>query len=413
MTGRVATELSHILQLVENGELPEEELRQILFSYVRGARYDYRPTSGVEYVDEHENVLLTATYDDDALTGLLAGPCLTEDMVEAIGRDVDRAVADNGFQIWRTVLFAWKKTEGYWRYGDRFQILPVPAEAPRPGWLVAEHPLVLEVRYRKSVTGTLDHIRAQHETRTAALLLALLVEFGIHPQSRFAAHQWVLAVDQPPPDMKMHSEFLQVGYYFDSFTTVSDDFTDPAVSQCEVVPDQEYFKHFGGPVSDELTVPALLGPSLDRFFALGVADQARFLRAFYWFALSSQLWPLSHSASYNALAQAIEVLLPASSGAPDCPSCHRPTGPGPTRKFSDFVEQYAPGIDRKQRSRLYGIRSALSHGGHVFLGDDGDYSFAGIHPRWADERQNHDMMQQVARTALISRLLATAETPLS
>jgi hypothetical protein len=113
MTGRVATELSRILQLVENGELPEEELRQILFSYVRGARYDYRATSGVEYVDEHENVLLTATYDDDALTGLLAGPCLTEEMVEAIGRDVDRAVTDTGFQIWRTVLFAWKKTEGY------------------------------------------------------------------------------------------------------------------------------------------------------------------------------------------------------------------------------------------------------------------------------------------------------------
>jgi hypothetical protein len=39
-------------------------------------------------------------------------------MVEAIGWDVDRAVADTGSQVWRTVMFAWKKTEGYWRYRD-------------------------------------------------------------------------------------------------------------------------------------------------------------------------------------------------------------------------------------------------------------------------------------------------------
>ena len=45
-------------------------------------------------------------------------------------------------------------------------------------------------------------------------------------------------------------------------------------------------------------------------------------------------------------------------------------GVGPTRMFTDFVDDLAPGASATEaRKRFYGIRSALSHGGSLLHSD--------------------------------------------
>jgi hypothetical protein len=132
------------------------------------------------------------------------------------------------------------------------------------------------------------------------------------------------------------------------------------------------------------------------------------VRAAYWLNHADQVLRLSQSASLVAAIQAIEVLLPAVKGE-TCPSCNREKGPGPTRKFKDFLQQYAPTNDseeRKARDLLYKQRSQLVHG-HELLGTDGDYHFGWTNPAHAFDRMTLDGAVRLARIATIKWFMAT------
>ena len=91
----------------------------------------------------------------------------------------------------------------------------------------------------------------------------------------------------------------------------------------------------------------------------------RFLRACYWYERSGAAWNMSVSLGHIAAVNAIEMIMPPRS-EDRCPECGMNRGAGPTRRFRDFVDCYASLVAQDDRQRVYGLRSALVHGGHVF-----------------------------------------------
>jgi hypothetical protein len=118
---------------------------------------------------------------------------------------------------------------------------------------------------------------------------------------------------------------------------------------------------------------------------------------------SAAVWQLSHTASFTAIVQAIEALVPAEE--PDiCPACKRNRGKGPTASFKDFLEQHAgASVSRSALDELYSMRSAISHRG-VLLRSDLVGAWGGLNPLEADQRAKQGTAQLLARLALINWL---------
>ncbi|MGO9495732.1 MAG: hypothetical protein ACLQA5_03320 [Solirubrobacteraceae bacterium] len=108
-----------------------------------------------------------------------------------------------------------------------------------------------------------------------------------------------------------------------------------------------------------------------------------------------------------AIVQAVEALRPANGRSPSCITCGRPTEPGPTRQFIEFMNQYAPlddGETEKVRQELYRLRSALTHGGKL-MEQDLHPGFGQFTLTWHDERSAIDRAASLARLAGVNWLL--------
>jgi hypothetical protein len=151
-----------------------------------------------------------------------------------------------------------------------------------------------------------------------------------------------------------------------------------------------------------IDVPDIATEFFDRYYALGVADQKRFLRACHWYFVSDQAWSISHSVSFTALVQAIEVLLVVPSGTQTCGECGRTLGAGPTKLFAEFVKLHAPDTDGAMRRRLYSKRSALTHGRTLLSADE--RSLSALSPLRVQEQRAHGELREITRAVLINWL---------
>src|SRR5258708_21699859 len=69
--------------------------------------------------------------------------------------------------------------EGWWGYNDRFRILPVPVDAPRPHFSMGAYPFLLEFTYNQSLEFTVSGRRRQREGHRLGLILSSLVRRSI------------------------------------------------------------------------------------------------------------------------------------------------------------------------------------------------------------------------------------------
>jgi hypothetical protein len=121
-----------------------------------------------------------ARYKDGRLRTLEAGPALKPEDVEAVAARVRDEVAETREYVHRSIVFSIRRAAGFWRYEDRFQLLPAPPEAPDvPG--VTPHPLVLEFKVRRSADGALSTMRWTNTETKLVLLLNALLRFGLTP----------------------------------------------------------------------------------------------------------------------------------------------------------------------------------------------------------------------------------------
>ena len=159
---------------------------------------------------------------------------------------------------------------------------------------------------------------------------------------------------------------------------------------------------------ESLELPTSIELMFDRYYGLESNRRERFLRWAYWITHSGSVAGLSTSASYMATIQAVETLRPRGRAGHACPVCGLQTGPGETRQFIDFMDEYVPrqdGETEAERRTLYSPRSGLTHGG-TLMQQDLERGFAQFTPTWIEERRTTNRASALARLAGVNWLLA-------
>jgi len=112
------------------GEIDDDELRITLKGKLpRSAQFR---SDEVEYRTMSDDSVLTLKYRDGKIIDAEAWPTMTPELEQQIRTAIDAARVPGDVAICRWTMFSRRPVEGTWRYRDDFQIVPAPAEAPRP-----------------------------------------------------------------------------------------------------------------------------------------------------------------------------------------------------------------------------------------------------------------------------------------
>jgi hypothetical protein len=296
------------------------------------------------------------------LTGAFAEEQLTDKDIEAIRATLNRNFAETaGPGIGQVVLLATGPVEGWWCYRDRFQIIRVPLDAPRPNFLMAAHPFLLEFAFNQSPDFAVSGRRRQREGYRIALVLSSLLRRTVTwHQPREVGNRNHAWVELPSNDQARNVAYCHITYEHASIRYTPDAFTPTdGVAAIPLVPAEEYYRpgYFG--TQDGLELPDDLRESFDFFFTMPAQEQERFLQASYWLIQTNRVDSFSAMLLYAI--QAIESLSWRPRSQSFCQACGKPEGPGPTRLFNEFLDQFAAGAIGGQQV-LYSVRSGLSHG---------------------------------------------------
>src|SRR5215472_2380936 len=392
--------------------LPDPEFRTVLTTHFpEGAQSDPK----VVTYSRNGDTAIVARYKDGRLSTLRPGPALKPEDVEAVATTVRAEAAETRECVYRSIAFSIRRPAGYWRFLDRFQLLPAPSGAPDTDAQVAPHPLVLEFKVRRSANDAVSTMRWTDAETKLVLLLNVLLRFGL-THTGFQQHQrWVIETEWPAGRTRPASRrtiYASDGYLLPGFPGWADDFSD--TSQLHEIPTLGIGEPHSADSAAPLEIPSYLAPGVACYYALTALDRDVFNRALYWFAHARAMYGVSSSAAFAALVQAIETLAGQPGSADPCPECKHDRSPGPTIRFKDFLTSV--GVDRKTCDTFYKIRSDVLHGSRVLHGDiDGLFS-TGLDPGSFEFYVNYDQCEQAARIAMLTwlwRQMADREPPVS
>jgi hypothetical protein len=386
---------SDISTALRIGQVKEVELRWLLIDFFHGALYDDSEAGTVFYPDRNR-AAIRLIYRRRNLVHAIAGPNLTRCTLEELQRRVDSEIVSSvGRKIGGEVFLSEKPVEGRFRHKDSFQILPLPADAPRsdlslPG-LYPRHPFVVEVSFEASSNDVLSGFRKHRSQFELELVLNALLDGSVSCTTTSARrYRWVL----PPKEDHQRgraSVFVQDGYRCLGFPSERSQFS-PAESipKLREVASTTYYQLIWSP-SMSLCLPSDFSIKLDRFYALARTEREAWLRACHWLRHSSvAVWD-SRPAAFVALVTAVEALMP-----------RRNRGKG--REFELFIDRFAPGRGLHQdRSRFYRIRSELAHGADLRY-EDGDHGLVSITPRISEGLREFEAMRSVAKSVIVNWL---------
>lgn len=154
-------------------------------------------------------------------------------------------------------------------------------------------------------------------------------------------------------------EWVQEFYFANFGKAMQDELSPPAAETLEEVDPDTYYATVGHD-GRGLRVPADLDESICCYTRLSKGNRDNFGRAGFWMYMASRQSTVSFSASFTSLAIAIEALGDRSMR--------------PTKRFSTFIEQYAPGASLKAgREMMYAMRSDILHGSGLMEMDQDAY----------------------------------------
>jgi|HubBroStandDraft_6_1064221.scaffolds.fasta_scaffold00261_30 hypothetical protein len=338
---------------------------------------------------------------------VLQGPNLdTADIDSLQSQIISELLAPIETRIANVILFSHLPVDGWYRYRDCFQILPIADTAPRPTFLLADHPFVLQFRFPTSSNWSIRNFRRSARQGQLVSVLGALLAGSVWSLSETGDHRWTVLSDEV--GIPLRTEYLPVGYICPGFVAESDEFS--AVDGLRNLPRRshhEYFFSWGLSGESCFEVPESLDGLLDGFYNLPADHREQFLRASYWFELARTHYTSSRSATFAALISSIETLMPSKEKSSACKECGQSLGKSTTQRFVDFVEQMAPSADgiAKARKELYRVRSTLLHGGRLL-----DSDRVGICPALglASEFENMNYAQRLGRLVLANWLAATS-----
>jgi hypothetical protein len=349
----------------------QSELEQLLLAHFGGS--ESRNDNEIRYMrgGGGDPALVLKYSKNGAVAEVVAGPSIYANDVSAIVEKIERHLLfGEGLHIGQLVLFAVLPTRGWFRYRDVFQLLPVPPDAPQAPFLVGDHPLLLQYGVKSSGDFQIDMLRRARVGRELELLCTALTTTICGGIGNVVRQHWSLVRGRDPTNWR--SEYCQEAYTYPSANGIAPAYT--AVKGIEPIAKtsaQTHYTRIGISGGQVLDVPDTFEQSLDVYFGMPREDQERFIRACFWFQFAQRVATLSYSGAFTALVSAVESLMGDARPEGQCDACKRVFGAGPTKRFVEFVDRYAPGpaVSNGHRRQLYSLRSALAHGGHLLHSD--------------------------------------------
>lgn len=304
------------------------------------------------------------------LVSIETEPAINESEIEEIRSKIMGDITTPGPRKFSTtVMFSSVATNGWFRFRDEFQLIPVPAGSPQPDQMIADHPLLFEVSFVSSENMRISSSRCGKRLKEIELVCAALLSPSIKQNP--SGHCWVWG----PHDTDTNnptSSFRQEGYLCPNIREgINDEFASVAdIPPMRIVDFQKFYAgHFG--MEDGFIIPDTLPQSLERYEGLSADNKERFLRASYWMQYACKARSLSQSSAFIALVSAIESLFQPAPKRPVWRKCFRPTEPGPTARFRDFLETYLPNssVSKTTKKEFYRVRSKLAHGNWLLFDD--------------------------------------------
>jgi hypothetical protein len=396
--------MPNLLEVFHVTQVDQFELEQVLQAYFGRAKAvtNREIHYGREDLDVRPALIVRYTKKTARISAIEPQPGLAADDIEKIElRIQDHLLRSPGERIGQLILFSSLAFNGWFRYRDRCQLIPMPSDAPRPFFGTSGHPLLMQFRFAGSdnmMIGFLRQSRIGRELELLCTALSTNIDGAIPPTQQY---HWSLVGLQDPATL--HSEYCLEGYSWPGASGTADYSVVDAWHPVPRLPHQDYYAAVGISVGQEMSLPQTFEALLDMYFQRGPIEQDRFLRAAHWYQFANRSFAQSNSASYSALITAVEALMgPEPASVQRCPTCHRTTGGGSRRRFLDFVETYAPGpsITEQDRSRFYAVRSALAHGNRLLHSDR--YAWSGLSPSHLDDWGTYRTIGLLVRAILVN-----------
>lgn len=310
------------------------------------------------------------------ITDILAVGDVSDTVLDKLEHDLDDQVfADHGNNVGVTHVFTRPSVVGRVRFGNDFQIIPVPAEAPKPPFLMADHPALLEFVYQKSPSTHIGWHRRAKRQRELVGLLNVLIRGGVSVISNTSKHVWILDTSETP----WTSDYRQIGYTTDTKWDGKDEYGFSVNEDWKDIPRKgakDYYRVIGFNAGEPLFFPDSFEESVDRFFKLDIDEREQFQRAAHWMAKSSEVSHVSNSLSYTALLFALEGLLAPPEKTGECDSCGRDIfAKGITSRFEDLLDEHGASCPRADINEMYKLRSSIAHGSGLLPHDRGVTAF--------------------------------------
>lgn len=361
---------------MKNDERPDTAFSSDkLVKYIRQKRYSREVVeSAVMELGSYQNNFSEITIFDDnrdyllsvefSAKGLPNGVYLRSESLEsAIIAELDLKAAKRtktGTKIVRYFCFSTHPIEEQYRYGDKFQILPIPDDNPRhdmvnyePGY--ASHPFILELQTDVYDDNSETFSQSYKAYKEIELILFAVSNGRIKGQSQgqFQHGTWVMAIDL---DKAINSEYRQVRYHTDYLTSLPKDrFSSSKDSPFNVPADPKYTYEF---LSFDVNTTLFL----NEFYELDDRQREVFLVATYWIRHATFARFHSLSSAYIALVSAIEAfsnLLPQTEKCITCQSI-RDSG----KRFRQIAIKLLK-FDDDFAKILYTKRSKYAHGSYL------------------------------------------------
>ena len=393
-------EVKDLNQALAIGKVRGDDLARLIMEYFNLAQHD---GDDIVYCRQGEQPAIHLHYAGEQLTGATAGPGLDTATLDKISKRVQSdLLQEQSPVVGQAILFASVPVTGHCTIDDILQILPAPADAPRPPQPLADHPFLIEFKYTPSPVDVFRY-RYQRALVDWALVLNILLHGGARMFPRWSRHHWTLVPG--PTEGELHSEYLQEGYSVRGLSWSLTGFNSVgSVPAMAIVSDESYYGRLGISANQALDVPECLPGYVIGFSKLESQIRDKFLRCAYWFYQSGAAWTNSVSLSFVCLVSAIEALLPPHPAAVPCPSCGKDTNPSLTRRFRDFLDNIVPSlatIAPHARNELYRVRSKLSHGETLLRMDE---VIGVFNPRSVEEDKLVRQAHSIVRTAALNWL---------
>jgi hypothetical protein len=353
--------LSKKLQL---DDVQHEELLSLLLSHFGHLSSHQLPGEYIfESRDNREIKLALGLNKKGKITSATQENISKAELDEIESRIIKSLIRDQTTKIAQTILFSTNlKIQGYFRYKDLFQILPIPIEAPHIDQLIGDHPFLLQYKYTSSSDFAINNARRKDKETFIARRLSFFTTGYIKHSPYYSSHAWVY--EKELVDNDIVSRFAQEGYHWKGGYALMDSFTDTnSLMPIKLVESEKYYgyRHPQNQENSSLLLPDSMSTMLDKREILSLEDRTKFDRACSWYYQSHQIWLQSHSASFIAAVTALESLFDQS--ASRCRECGQPIYKI-SKTLGDFLDKYVPFISQFKRERklLYETRSKLSHG---------------------------------------------------